>query len=77
MADNPYLNLDKQSVSTDNPYLNLSEQEDDGKQFYDDTALGELGEGIVSGGIGIAEGVAGLGAALLRRQSNRSSRIRP
>jgi hypothetical protein len=36
--------------------------EDDGKQFYDDTLLGELGEGIVSGGIGIVEGLAGLGA---------------
>ena len=36
--------------------------EDDGKQFYDGTAVGELGEGIVSGVIGIGEGVAGLGA---------------
>ena len=36
--------------------------EDDGKQFYDDTAIGEIGEGIVSGVIGIGEGLAGLGA---------------
>lgn len=36
---------------------------DDGKQFYDDTAIGEIGEGIVSGVIGIGEGLAGLGAA--------------
>ena len=37
--------------------------EDDGKQFYDDTLVGELGEGVVSGAIGIGEGLAGLGAA--------------
>lgn len=36
--------------------------EDDGKQFYDDTFVGELGEGVVSGIIGIGEGLAGLGA---------------
>ncbi len=47
----------------DNPFLNLDKQEDDGKQFYDDTAIGEIGEGIVSGVIGIGEGLAGLGAA--------------
>lgn len=35
---------------------------DSSKQFYDDTALGEIGEGIVSGAIGIGEGVIGLGA---------------
>ena len=35
---------------------------DDGKQFYDDTYIGELGEGVVSGIIGIGEGLAGLGA---------------
>ena len=35
---------------------------DDGKQFYDDTYIGELGEGIVSGVIGIGEGLVGLGA---------------
>jgi hypothetical protein len=57
---NPYL-----STSNSNPYLSTSKptEEDDGKQFYDDTAVGEIGEGIVSGGIGILEGVAGLGAA--------------
>ena len=32
------------------------------KQFYDDTFIGELGEGVVSGAIGIGEGVLGLGA---------------
>ncbi len=37
--------------------------ENDGKQFYDDTIVGELGEGVVSGVIGIGEGLAGLGAA--------------
>ena len=63
MADNPFLNLDKQSVDNANPFLNLDKQEDDGKQFYDDTAVGEIGEGIVSGVIGIGEGLAGLGAA--------------
>ena len=36
--------------------------EDDGKQFYDDTYIGELGEGVVSGIIGIGEGLVGLGA---------------
>ena len=36
--------------------------EDDGKQFYDGTAIGEIGEGIVSGVIGIGEGLFGLGA---------------
>ena len=57
---NPYL-----STSNSNPYLSTSKptEKDDGKQFYDDTAVGEIGEGIVSGGIGILEGVAGLGAA--------------
>ena len=63
MADNPFLDLDKQPVESVNPFLDLDKQEDDGKQFYDDTAVGEIGEGIVSGGIGILEGVAGLGAA--------------
>ena len=37
-------------------------KEDDGKQFYDDTLIGELGEGIASGVIGAVEGVVGLGA---------------
>ena len=32
------------------------------QQFYDDTAIGEVGEGIVSGAIGIGEGLLGLGA---------------
>jgi DNA-binding transcriptional MerR regulator len=32
------------------------------QQFYDDTAIGEVGEGIVSGVIGIGEGLLGLGA---------------
>ena len=31
------------------------------KQWYDDTFLGEVGEGVVSGVIGIGEGVLGLG----------------
>ena len=34
------------------------DQEDSNKQFYDDTAIGEFGEGLVSGIIGIGEGVA-------------------
>lgn len=59
---NPYL-----STSNSNPYLSTPKptEEDDGKQFYDDTAVGEIGEGVVSGLIGIGEGVAGLGAALV------------
>ncbi len=32
------------------------------QQFYDDSTIGEIGEGIVSGVIGIGEGVLGLGA---------------
>ena len=40
----------------------FGEPVDDGKQFYDDTYIGELGEGIVSGVIGIGEGLVGLGA---------------
>ena len=35
------------------------------KQFYDDTTLGELGEGIASGIVGIGEGVIGLGATVV------------
>ena len=35
------------------------------KQFYDDTVIGELGEGIASGAVGIAEGIAGLGATAI------------
>ena len=40
----------------------FGEPVNDGKQFYDDTYIGELGEGIVSGVIGIGEGLVGLGA---------------
>ena len=40
----------------------FGEPVDDGKQFYDDTYIGELGEGVVSGIIGIGEGLVGLGA---------------
>ncbi len=43
------------------------EEEETGRnrdQFYDDTLLGEFGEGVVSGGIGIFEGVIGAGALL-------------
>jgi hypothetical protein len=43
----------------------FGEPVDDGKQFYDDTYIGELGEGVVSGIIGIGEGLAGLGAAFV------------
>ena len=39
-----------------------AQAQDDGKQFWDDTWVGELGEGVVSGAIGIGEGVLGLGA---------------
>tara|TARA_R110002126_G_scaffold96988_1_gene226456 strand:- start:53 stop:4207 length:4155 start_codon:yes stop_codon:yes gene_type:complete len=46
----------------DTPLFGEPVDEDDGKQFYDDTAIGEIGEGIVSGVIGIGEGLAGLGA---------------
>ena len=60
---NPFLSQPSQASS--NPFLSSSEpaKEDDGKQFYDDTLVGELGEGVVSGVIGIGEGLAGLGAA--------------
>jgi len=46
----------------DTPLFGEPVDEDDGKQFYDDTYIGELGEGIVSGAIGAFEGVIGLGA---------------
>ena len=35
---------------------------EDDKQFYDDTLVGEFGEGVASGIIGIGEGLGGLGA---------------
>jgi hypothetical protein len=58
---NPFLS--QQPSTSSNPFLSSSEPEKrDDKQFYDGTAVGELGEGIVSGAIGIGEGVAGLGA---------------
>ena len=38
------------------------QDEDSEGMFWDGTALGELGEGVVSGGIGIVEGLFGLGA---------------
>jgi len=63
MADNPFMDLPdapKQQTSS-NPFMELDDV-DDGKQFYDDTALGEIGEGVVSGLIGVGEGVVGLGA---------------
>ena len=41
-----------------------SKKEEKSKQFYDDTIIGELGEGIASGVVGIAEGIAGLGTTL-------------
>ena len=41
-----------------------SKKEEESKQFYDDTIIGELGEGIASGVVGIAEGIAGLGTTL-------------
>ena len=64
---NPFLSSEGQSKQTaqqsSNPFLSTSKPaEDDGKQFYDDTFVGELGEGVVSGIIGIGEGLAGLGA---------------
>ena len=62
MADFVPIPLEDSSEET---FVPIPITPDDGKQFYDDTALGELGEGIVSGGIGIFEGVAGLGAALI------------
>ena len=46
----------------DTPLFGEPVDEDDGKQFWDDTYVGEIGEGIVSGIIGIGEGLAGLGA---------------
>ena len=63
MAESRYTILPPANTAPQERYTILPE--DDGKQFYDDTALGELGEGIASGFIGIGEGVAGLGAALI------------
>ena len=64
---NPFLSSEGQSKQaaqeSSNPFLSTSKPaEDDGKQFYDDTAIGEIGEGVASGIIGIGEGLAGLGA---------------
>ena len=53
--------------TTPPPGLSATPPEETGRnrdQWYDDTILGELGEGVVSGGIGIVEGVTGLGASL-------------
>ena len=56
--------------SSDKPRYEIlppKEEEETGRnrdQIYDDTFFGELGEGIVSGGIGIVEGVIGAGALL-------------
>lgn len=44
------------------PFQTTPEPVEDDKQFYDDTLVGEFGEGVVSGVIGIGEGLAGLGA---------------
>ena len=45
------------------PFLEApQESEDDSRQFYDDTLVGELGEGVVSGVTKLVEGVAGLAA---------------
>ena len=56
---NPFLS--SQSSPGSNPFLSSADQEQD-KQFYDDTFVGELGEGVVSGVVGIGEGLIGLGA---------------
>ena len=47
------------------------------KQFYDDTVIGELGEGIASGVVGIAEGIAGLGTTVvdLARGTNYTDKV--
>ena len=60
MADFVPIPLEDSSEKT---FVPIPITPDDGKQFYDDTVIGELGEGIVSGVIGIGEGLAGLGAA--------------
>ena len=51
-----------QETFTPKPFVPKPVEPDDGKQFYDDTLIGELGEGIASGVIGAVEGVVGLGA---------------
>ena len=59
---NPFLS--QQPSENSNPFLSSPEPEkQDDQQFYDGTAVGEVAEGVLSGGIGIAEGVAGLIAA--------------
>ena len=59
---NPFLS--QQPSTNSNPFLSSPEPEkQDDQQFYDGTAVGEVAEGVLSGGIGIAEGVAGLIAA--------------
>ena len=59
MADFVPIPIDSSNTETFVPKP-VGEQD---QQFYDGTAVGEIGEGIVSGVIGIGEGLAGLGAA--------------
>ena len=47
-------------VSDEKPVEEEPEKED--QQFYDDTLIGELGEGVASGFIKLGEGIAGLAA---------------
>lgn len=53
----------KPSAATNDTFVPspVNSQAEQDKQFWDDTAIGELGEGVVSGVIGIGEGVLGLG----------------
>tara|TARA_R110000823_G_scaffold170274_2_gene302795 strand:- start:9687 stop:13892 length:4206 start_codon:yes stop_codon:yes gene_type:complete len=70
MADNPFMDLPdapKQQTSS-NPFMDLDDAEGETgrnrEQFLEGTAIRELGEGIVSGGLGAVEGVAGLVAMI-------------
>ena len=59
MADFVPIPIDSSNTETFVPKP-VGEQD---QMFYDGTAVGEVAEGVLSGGIGIAEGVAGLIAA--------------
>ena len=65
MAENPFLNLPPENVSS-NPFLNLpdEEAEEEDRPFLEGSIAKELGEGLLSGGLGAVEGVIGLGTTL-------------
>ena len=66
MADNPYLNLGKQSAApSNNPYLNLGEEKGSylsGDQGLVPDVFEDIGKGIYSGVVSVPQGIAELGA---------------